>query len=471
MRPTSHVLARKSCNESGDIMATTTRFSTAELKQMDIDHMLHPVTNLKRHAESGPLAMVRGEGSKIWDSDGKEYIDAFAGLWNVNVGHGRAVLGDVARDQINTLAYAPTFFGLATPPAIELSAKLASMYPGPINHFQFTSGGAESNETAIKIARYYWSIQGKTDKIKIVSRMMGYHGIAMGALSATGIPAYWTHFGPRPEGFLHLTAPYTYRNAGDLDDDGFVDALVRELEETIEREGADTIAAMIGEPVQGAGGVVPPPQRYWSAVREVLDRHDILLIADEVITGFGRTGTMFGVEQYDVQPDIVSIAKGVTSGYIPLGAVGVSDVIYQQMLEPDAMFMHGFTYSGHPVACAVGLANIDIIESENLPANAATQGDYLLGRLEELLGHQNVGNVRGKGLMMFVEVVQDKETKMPYDAASGVGGKLTAATRERGIIIRASDVGIAISPPLVLTRDEADRIANAIQDSIVEVFG
>jgi adenosylmethionine-8-amino-7-oxononanoate aminotransferase len=449
----------------------SSKFTTAELRQMDIDHMLHPVTNLKQHAQNGPLTMVRGEGSKLWDSDNKEYIDAFAGLWNVNVGHGRVELADVAREQMIELAYSPTFFGLATPPAIELAAKLAKIYPGPINHFQFTSGGAESNETAIKIARYYWSIQGQGSKIKILSRLMGYHGIAMGALAATGIPGYWNHFGPRPEGFIHLTAPYTYRNAGDLDDDGFVDALVKELEETIEREGADTIAAMIGEPVQGAGGVVPPPQRYWNAVREVLDRHNILLIADEVITGFGRTGTMFGVEQYDVQPDIVSIAKGITSGYQPLGAVGVSDKIYEQMLEPDAMFMHGFTYSGHPVACAVGVANIDIIERENLPENAANVGGYLMARLEELLGHQNVGDVRGKGMMMLVETVKDKDTKAQFDPSEGIGGKLTAATRKRGIIVRASDTGIAISPPLVLTKEEADKVAAAIQDSIVEVFG
>ena len=452
-------------------MATTKRYDTATLRQLDIDHMLHPVTNLKRHAQSGPLTMVRGEGSLLWDSDGKEYIDAFAGLWNVNVGHGRAVLADAARQQILELDYAPTFFGLATPPAIELAAKLAKIYPGTINHFQFTSGGAESNETAIKIARYYWSIQGKGEKVKILSRLMGYHGIAMGALSATGIPAYWANFGPRPEGFIHLTAPYAYRNAGDLDEAGFIEALVKELEETIEREGADTIAAMIGEPIQGAGGVVVPPDKYWTAIKEVLDRHNILLIADEVITGFGRTGSMFGVEQYDVQPDIVAMAKGITSGYIPLGAVGVSDKIYEQMLEPDAMFMHGFTYSGHPVACAVALENIDIIEQEKLPENAREVGAYLLARLEELLGHQNVGNVRGKGLMMLVEVVKDKDTKEPFDGASGVGAQLTAATRKRGIIVRASDTGIAISPPLILTREEADRVAQGIQDSIVEVLG
>jgi adenosylmethionine-8-amino-7-oxononanoate aminotransferase len=451
-------------------MATTT-YDTAALVQMDIDHMLHPVTNLHQHAQSGPLVLTRGEGSRIYDSDGKEYIDAFAGLWNVNVGHGRTELAEAAREQIETLAFAPTFFGLATPPAIELAAKLAAIYPGPINHFQFTSGGAESNETAIKIARYYWSIQGKGEKVKIVSRMQGYHGIAMGALSATGIPAYWQHFGPRPEGFVHLSAPYAYRNAGELDEAGFVDALVRELEETIEREGAGTIAAMIGEPVQGAGGVVVPPDAYWERVSEVLKANDILLIADEVITGFGRTGTMFGVEQYRVQPDIVSIAKGVTSGYIPLGAVGVSDEVYNQMIEPDQMFMHGFTYSGHPVGCAVALRNIKIIEDENLPANAAEQGEYLINRLQEMVPHQHVGEVRGKGMMMIVEVVDDKGAKAKFDPSLNIGPKLQAATRARGLIVRASNDGIAISPPLILTRDEATRIADGIQSAIIEVLG
>ena len=444
---------------------------TATLVQLDIDHMLHPVTNLHQHAKTGPLVFARGEGSRLWDTDGKEYIDGFAGLWNVNVGHGRSVLADVAREQMETLAFQPTFFGLATPPVIELSARLARMYPGSVNHFNFTSGGAESNETSIKIARYFWSIQGRPEKVKILSRMQGYHGIAMGALSATGIPAYWQHFGPRPEGFVHLMAPYAYRNANGADEAGFVDALVAELEATIEREGAGTIAAMIGEPVQGAGGVIVPPDAYWSRVTEILKAHDILLIADEVITGFGRTGTMFGVEQYDTEPDIVSIAKGITSGYVPLGAVGVSDRIYAQMLEPDQMFMHGFTYSGHPVACAVALRNIDIIEDEDLPAKAGEQGAYLLDRLKELEGHQNVGEVRGKGMMMIVEIVGDKDTRAKMDPAFNAGGKLQAATRQRGLIVRSSNDGIAISPPLVLTREEADRLVSAIQDSVVEVFG
>ena len=448
------------------------RYDTEKLKALDIAHHLHPRTNLKRHAKSGPFILAKGDGVHVWDTDGDRYIDAAAGLWNINVGHGRAELAEAAQAQINEIAYGPTFFGLATPPAIELAAKLAAMYPGDVNHFQFTSGGAESNETAIKIARYYWALAGKPEKTTIISRFIGYHGIAMGALSATGIPAFWENFGPRPEGFVHLMAPYPYRNAADPDDEeAFIDALVAELEDVIEREGADNIAAMIGEPVQGAGGVIVPPERYWMRVSEVLKRNDILLIADEVITGFGRTGEMFGAETYNVQPDIVSIAKGISSGYIPLGAVGVSDAIYEQMLEPDAMFMHGFTYSGHPVACAVALRNIDIIESEDLSANAKSQGEYLLARLEELSPHQNVGDVRGKGLMMMVEIVKDKETKEPFTAADDAGPKLALAVRSHGIIPFASEKGIMLSPPLTVSRDEADHIADAVRQSLIDVFG
>ena len=448
------------------------RYDTERLKQLDIAHHLHPRTNLKRHAQTGPLILAKGDGVHVWDTDGNRYIDAAAGLWNINVGHGRKELAEIARQQIEEIAYGPTFFGLATPPPIELAAKLAEMYPGPINHFQFTSGGAESNETAIKIARYYWALKGKPEKITIISRMIGYHGIAMGALSATGMPPFWEKFGPRPEGFVHLMAPYPYRNADDPNDDvGFVDKLVKELEETIERAGADNIAAMIAEPIQGAGGVIVPPEGYWDRVSEVLKANDILLIADEVITGFGRTGMMFGAQTYDFQPDIVSIAKGISSGYIPLGAVGVSDEIYETMLEPDAMFMHGFTYSGHPVACAVAVRNIAILEDEDLASNAREQGEFLLSRLEELLPHQNVGDVRGKGLMLMVEVVKDKDTKEPFTTADDAGPRLAQAVRKHGIIPFASEKGIMLSPPLTVTREEAEQIAEAVEKSIVEVFG
>jgi 4-aminobutyrate--pyruvate transaminase len=452
-------------------MTMAKTWNTADLADKDKKFMLHPASNLHQLQETGPLVFTRGEGVYLWDSDGKRYIDAFAGLWNVNVGHGRSVLAEAAREQAEELAFSPTFSGLATPPVIELAAKLGDMFPDPLNHFQFTSGGAESNETAMKIARYYWYLRGKSDKVKIISRMMGYHGIAMGALSATGIPAYWTGFGPRPEGFVFNSAPYKYRNGEGLTDDEFVAKLVQELKDTIAKEGADTIAAFIGEPVQGAGGVVPPPQNYWTEISKVLKEHNILLIHDEVITGFGRTGTMFGMQQYGVTPDIVSFAKGITSGYIPLGGVGVSDEIFDVMAEPDQIFMHGFTYSGHPVACAVALRNIQIIEDENLPANAAQVGPYMLNELSKLLERPYVGDVRGKGMIMLVELVANKETKEKLSPSLNAGSRLLAATRKRGVVVRASNDNVVLSPPLILTKEQADEVIGVVGDALDEVLG
>jgi 4-aminobutyrate---pyruvate transaminase len=442
-------------------------YNTEYLIEQDIAHMFHPVTNLHRHKKSGPLVLVSGNGARVTDSKGKTYLDGFAGLWNVNVGHGRAELAEIARDQMARLAFQPTFFGLATPPAIELSSKLASILPQ--QHFQFTSGGAESNETALKIARYFWALSGKPLKQKIISRKMAYHGIAMGALAATGVSAYWQDFGALPSGFVHIAPPFDYRANPGLSEADFIAHLVSDLERTIEIEGADSIAAMIGEPVQGAGGVVVPPENYWKAITPVLKKHHILLISDEVITGFGRTGEMFAQTTYGFTADIVSLAKGITSGYIPVGAVGISSEIFDCISKPDRMFMHGFTYAGHPVGCAVALANIDIIERENLPNNARDRGHQLLTGLRTLESNEHVGNVRGKGLMAFVEVVLEKANKTAYDGASGIGGKLQAATRKRGLITRCSDVGIAIAPPLVITKSEIDELVNIVTDSINEV--
>ncbi|MFT4039169.1 MAG: aspartate aminotransferase family protein [Thermomicrobiales bacterium] len=452
-------------------MAVVQTWNSSELVAQDRAHMLHPLSNLRAVRENGALVMVRGEDVFLWDADGKQYIDAFAGLWNVNVGHGRAELAEAAAAQIREVEFVPTFFGLASPMPIELASRLAGLFPDPLNHFQFTSGGSESNETALKIARYYWWLKGKPEKIKILSRKMAYHGIAMGALAATGIPTYHEGFGPQVPGFVHLTPPYAYRHAEGLTEDEFIAALVRELEETIEREGADTIGAMIAEPVQGAGGVVVPPDRYWAAMAPVLRKHDILLIFDEVICGFGRTGTMFGMQQYGVTPDIVSFAKGVTSGYIPLGGVGVSDEINDTLSEPDRMFMHGFTYAGHPVACNVALRNIQILEDEDLAANARVGGDALRAELHRLLDdHAHVGDIRGIGQMTLVEMVENKETKAKYDPALRMGDKLTMATRENGIIVRCTNDGVAIAPPLTLTVEQAGTVAEAAAAAIEEIL-
>jgi 4-aminobutyrate--pyruvate transaminase len=450
-------------------MIETAPYDTERLIAQDIAHHLHSVTNLHRHKTGGPLIMVEGQGSKVRDSRGKWYIDGFAGLWNVNVGHGRSELAEVAREQMAQLAFQPTFFGLATPPTIELAAKLAELLPQH-SHFHFTSGGAESNESALKVARYYWALKGQPGKVKIISRRMAYHGIAMGALAATGIPAYHQDFGPALPGFIYATAPLAYRNNPGLSEEGFVAHLAKELEEIIEREGADTIAAMIGEPVQGAGGVVPPPEGYWKAIRAVLDRHHILLIADEVITGFGRTGNMFAQTTYGFKADITSFAKGITSGYIPLGGIGVSPEIFAVLSAPDRMFMHGFTYSGHPVACAVALANITIIERERLWENAAARGQQLVNGLKRLEAHPHVGNTRGKGLMGLIEVVKNQESKEGFAASEGIGPKLQAASRKRGLIARCNDTGFAIAPPLVISKEEIDQTLNILEDSLKEVL-
>ncbi len=448
----------------------TSTWDTERLLALDLAHILHPVTNLHRHAKSGALILTEGRGTRVWDSTGKSYLDGFAGLWNINVGHGRSVLAEAAKKQMNTLAFAPNFFGLATPPSIELAAKLAQIVPGSINHFQFTSGGSESNETAIKIARYFWAIQGQGSKIKIISRQNAYHGIGGLTTTATGVPAYWKDFGPAAPGFLHITSPNLYRsNPNNLSLEAFIAHLETELEQTIAREGADTIAALMGEPTQGAGGVCAAPDGYWAMIRRVCDKHQILLIADEVITGFGRSGKMFAIDTYGFAPDILCVAKGITSGYIPLGAVGVTDAIYHELIKPDRMFMHGFTYSGHPVACAVALENIAILESENLPENARVRGLELLEQMRVVLAHENVGDVRAKGLMMLVEVVQDKQSKAPYPPLS-IGGKLQAATRKRGLIVRCGDNGIAIAPPLTISSAEVGEIVQIVKESLDEAF-
>ena len=445
-------------------------WDTERLLALDLAHILHPVTNLHRHAKTGALILTKGEGTRVWDSTGKSYLDGFAGLWNINVGHGRSVLAEAAKTQMNSLAFAPNFFGLATPPSIELAAKLAQIVPSSINHFQFTSGGSESNETAIKIARYFWAIQGSGAKIKIISRHNAYHGIGGLTTTATGMPAYWKDFGPPAAGFLHVTSPNFYRsNPNNLESDAFIASLEAELEATIAVEGAATIAAFLGEPIQGAGGVCPAPDGYWQMIRKVCDKHQILLIADEVITGFGRSGKMFGIQTYNFAPDILCLAKGITSGYIPLGAVGVTDAIYAEMIKPDRMFMHGFTYSGHPVACAVALENIKILETEALPENARVRGLELLDQMQVVLNHPHVGDVRAKGLMMLVEVVQDKTTKAAYPPLS-IGSKLQAATRKRGLIVRCGDNGIAIAPPLTISSTEISEIVGIVTESLDEAF-
>jgi adenosylmethionine-8-amino-7-oxononanoate aminotransferase len=440
-----------------------------DLVQADHDHVLHPLYHPTAHKE--PKIWVEGRGAIIKDSTGGEYIDGLSGLWNVAIGHGREELAQAAYDQMRKLAFYSTYVGSTNEPTVRLASKLAELIYPSINTFFFTSGGAESNESAFKTARFYWKAVGKPEKVKFISRMKGYHGVTMAAMSATGLPAYWPMFEPRVSGFLHIDSPYPYRfvNKTPGVSDGVAAANL--LEEAILREGPETVAGFIAEPVQGAGGVIVPQDDYFTRVREICDQYEVLLISDEVITGFGRTGTWFGLEHYGIEPDIAAFAKGITSGYVPFGGIGVNDTIRNviETVPGDKRWMHAFTYSGHPTGCAVALANIAIIESEGLVARAAMMGKVMLKGLQELEEMPTVGNVRGKGLMAAVELVADKATKEAFPAAANVGGRVQQEMTKRGLFTRVVGDTICIAPPLVTPAETIERIVQIIGESIAAV--
>ena len=353
------------------------------LLERDRAHLIHP--QHERAACDAAHVWVKGDGVFVTDAEGRRYLDGMAGLWNVTAGHGRTELADAARDQMIELGFASAYAGSSNPRAIELAERLAALTYPSINRFFFTSGGAESNETAIKIARSYWKRRGKPAKTKVISLTLGYHGVTLAAMSASGLEAYWPAFEPRVPGFVHVRSPYPYRYTAPAGVSPGV-AAANELEDAILREGADTVAMFLAEPVQGVGGVIVPPPDYFPRVRQICDQYDVLFAADEVITGFGRTGKLCALDHWGVQPDLVQFAKAITSGYFPFGGVGVADAIAAALDESTTPWMHAFTYSAHPVGCAVALRMLDIIEQEALPARAATLGDHLLGGLHARLG-------------------------------------------------------------------------------------
>ncbi len=436
----------------------------------DQQYLIHPLHHPNFHR--APKIWVKGRGAILEDAEGHEYIDGLAGLWNINVGHGRAELAHAAFEQMSTLAYHSAYIGGTNLPAINLAHKLSELTYPNINTFYFTTGGAESSESSFKTARFYWKALGKPDKVKIISRMRGYHGVTMAAMSATGMPAYWTMFEPRVPNFLHIDSPYPYRfNHQDASVSAGVDA-ANLLEKKILEEGADTIAAFIAEPVQGAGGVIVPPADYFPRIREICDKYDVLFISDEVITGFGRTGKWFGLEHYNVQPDIMQFAKGITSGYVPLGGIGVSDKIAEVMnsVPPSQRWMHAATYSGHPTCCAVALANLKIIEDEKLVERAAVQGAKLMQSLASLRGMEGVGEVRGLGLIAAVEIVADKNTRAQFPADRQLSQRMMDALLAKGLYTRVLFDAIAVCPPLVVTDSQIDQIAQIIRETIPEVL-
>lgn len=447
--------------------------SMTDLARRDAKHVLHPVTAPKEVETDGVRVVVEGDGIYVIDDRGRRIIDGFAGLWCVSVGHGRQEIIDAVKTQMEELEYFTTFHGQSHPRVIELGEKLAEMLPSEygLNHVMFSSGGSEANETNIKLARMYWAVQGQEQRHVIVARRQGYHGLTIATMTATGImPMRW-NFGPEAPGFMHIAPPYCFRCELNLEPSTCGLACANEFERLIDEVGADKIAAFIAEPVIGAAGIIPPPPGYFQRIRELCDEHGILLIADEVVTGFGRSGTMFGFQQYGFRPDIVTFAKGITSGYLPLGASVIADHVYETIRAnlPDQMpISHGFTYSGHPTCCAAALANLDIIEGEDLPGNAAKVGEYLITKLRERIGHfESVGEIRGIGLMIGIEFVADKATKRNFSRPHQACVKVEMEAWERGLYCRAMGMEtVGLAPPLNIDTAIADEIIDILATSI-----
>lgn len=451
-----------------------------QLDQWDRDNFFHPSTHLAQFArgEAPQRVVTGGQGCHIEDRDGNRLLDAFAGLYCVNVGYGQQEISEAIAAQAKELAYYHAYVGHGTEASITLSKMILDRAPDHMSKVYFGLGGSDANETNIKLVWYYNNVLGRPEKKKIISRWRGYHGSGLMTGSLTGLELFHKKFDLPLTQVLHTDAPYYFRRA-DLDqtEEQFVAQCVASLEELIEREGADTIAAFIGEPVLGTGGIVPPPAGYWAAIQEVLKKHDILLIADEVVTGFGRLGTMFGSEHYGMKPDIITIAKGLTSAYAPLSGSIVSDGVWkvlEQGTDELGPIGHGWTYSAHPIGAAAGVANLQLIDKLNLVQNAGDCGAYLNNAMKAALGdHANVGDIRGEGMLCAIEFVKARDGRVFFDAADKIGPQVSAALLEHGVIGRAMPQGdiLGFAPPFCLTREEADEIAGKTVKAVKSVLG
>lgn len=451
-----------------------------QLDRWDRDNLFHPSTHLGQHArgESPSRIITGGRGVYIEDRDGNRLLDAFAGLYCVNVGYGRTEIADAIAEQARQLAYFHAYVGHGTEASITLARMILERAPKNMSKVYFGLSGSDANETNIKMVWYYNNILGRPEKKKIISRWRGYHGSGLMTGSLTGLEAFHKKFDLPLSPVLHTEAPYYFRRPRlDMSEADFVAHCVAELEALIEREGADTIAAFVGEPVLGTGGLVPPPQGYWPAIQTVLRKHDILLIVDEVVTAFGRLGAMFGSDKYGLEADIITIAKGLTSAYAPLSGSIFSKHMWDVLMrgtDENGPIGHGWTYSSHPISAAAGVANLRLVDSLGLVENARTVGGYLNASMRDALqAHPNVGDVRGEGLLCAVEFVKDKDSRTFFDPADRTAPRLAAALVGQGVIARAMPQGdiIGFAPPLCLSRSEADIIVAAFAVAVHEVLG
>ena len=442
--------------------------------QQDKDHFIHPWTDFSTFKDEGSLVLTDGSGITLTDSEGKQYIDGIGGLWCVNIGYGREEMADAIAEQAKRIPYFSTFGHHTTPPAAALAAKLAELAPGNLNHVFYGCGGSVANDSAVRIAHFYFNQLGKTTKKKIISRIDGYHGSTYMAMSITGVE--FDHIGFDVDNQLvhHISCPNPYRRPKGMSLEDFCDTKVQELEDKILELGPDNVALFFAEPIMGAGGVIVPPPNYHRRTQEVCNKHEVLYVSDEVVTAFGRLGHMFASkDEFDLQPDIITCAKGLTSGYLPLSATILSDDIYDVISIPQAkgaLFTHGFTYSGHPVCCAAGLKNIEIMERENLCEHVNDVGDYFETQLKTLENLEIVGEVRGRKFMMCIENVADKKTKSLIHEDAAVGGRIADHCQERGLIVRPLAHMNVLSPPLVMTRKEVDKLVAILRESIVETI-
>jgi 4-aminobutyrate--pyruvate transaminase len=424
----------------------------------DIAYVLHPYTNLKAHLEKGPLVITEGKGVHVYDEDGKAYIEGLAGLWCTALGFGEERLVEAAAAEMRKLPFYHTFAHKSHDVGIELAERLIEMAPVPMSKVFFTNSGSEANDSVVKMVWYYNNAIGRPEKKKIISRIKAYHGVTVAAASLTGLPANHRAFDLPIANILHTDCPHYYRFGEEGEsEEAFSTRLAANLEKLILDEGPDTVAAFIAEPVMGAGGVLVPPKGYFEKVQAVLRKYDILFIVDEVICGFGRTGNMFGTETFGLKPDIMTMAKALSSAYLPIGAVLISEPIFQALAEESdkiGTFAHGYTYSGHPVACAVAIETLKIYEERNILGQVRRVGPALQKGLRALSGHPLIGEVRGVGLVAGVELVRDKATKEPFDASDGVGAFCGGRAQEHGLIVRPLGDSIAFSPPLVITEAE-----------------
>ena len=440
----------------------------AALQRADAAHHLHPFTDNGELAAKGTRVIVRAQGVYLWDAEGRQLLDGMAGLWCVNVGYGRRELIEAATRQLQELPYYNSFFQCTTPAAIELAELLSELAPADMNHVFFSSSGSEANDTVVRMVRHYWASLGKPDKQVIISRHNAYHGSTMAGASLGGMKPMHAQGGLPIPGIVHIDQPYWFGEGRDQDPDAFGLKVARSLEEKIAELGEQRVAAFIAEPVQGAGGVIIPPDTYWPEIQRICDAHKILLVADEVICGFGRTGEWFGSQYYGLRPDLMPIAKGLSSGYLPIGGVIVSDRV-ANVVKARGDFNHGFTYSGHPVAAAVAIANLKILRDEGIVVRVRSEiGPYLQSRWQTLADHPLVGEVRGLGMLGALELVQCKEPISQFEDKGAAGNVVRDLAITNGLVMRAVGSTMIISPPLIMGKEQVDELLTKARKSLDE---